>query len=95
MMDIRKKMPAQTWSKKRKFENEGKPATVKPDTDNIVKLYLDALNGFAYNDDNQITSLIVQKRYDWTDLVKVVIEEDGGFNIFQYVGEYLMGLIKG
>ena len=91
LMDIRKKMPANSWSKKRKYENEGKPSTVKPDVDNIEKLYLDALNGVAYDDDNQVTALIVQKRYDWTDSVTVIIEEDGGFNLVQFIKEHLLG----
>ena len=36
---------------------------IKPDADNIAKIILDALNGVAYNDDKQVTDLIVRKRY--------------------------------
>ncbi len=36
---------------------------VKPDGDNIAKLMLDALNGYAYTDDSCVVSLTVSKRY--------------------------------
>lgn len=35
--------------------------TAKPDIDNIAKLVMDALNGVAWADDSQVTSLICQK----------------------------------
>ena len=35
--------------------------TKKPDVDNIAKNVLDALNGLAWSDDSQITSLSVKK----------------------------------
>ena len=37
--------------------------TKKPDIDNIAKVVMDALNGLAYDDDNQVTDLIAHKRY--------------------------------
>ena len=37
--------------------------TTKPDTDNIAKICLDALNGIAYHDDAQIVELQVSKLY--------------------------------
>lgn len=33
----------------------------KPDTDNVAKLVLDALNGIAYEDDTQVVKLVVSK----------------------------------
>lgn len=36
---------------------------VKPDLDNVAKAILDAMNGFAWKDDNQITDLTIRKRY--------------------------------
>lgn len=40
---------------------------VKPDADNIAKAILDSLNGLAFNDDNQVVKLQVDKRYAVTD----------------------------
>ena len=37
------------------------PDTHKPDADNIAKIVLDALNGVAWLDDAQVTSLTVVK----------------------------------
>ena len=37
--------------------------TGKPDLDNIVKLFCDAMNGVVYDDDKQIVSLTVSKFY--------------------------------
>ena len=39
------------------------PHTGKPDVDNIAKADADALNGVAYADDTQITTLAITKRY--------------------------------
>ena len=36
---------------------EAEPDTGKPDTDNIAKLVMDALNGVAWHDDSQVTKL--------------------------------------
>lgn len=49
--------------------------TKKPDIDNIAKIILDALNKFAYKDDNQITDLKVVKKYNRTPKVIIEIEE--------------------
>lgn len=40
---------------------ESEPFTCKPDLDNIAKLVMDALNGIAWADDAQVTSLSVSK----------------------------------
>lgn len=45
--------------------------TTKPDTDNIAKICLDALNGIAYHDDAQIVELQVSKLY--SDEPRVVV----------------------
>lgn len=37
----------------------GAPDLKTPDADNVAKLFCDALNGVAYKDDRQITSLLV------------------------------------
>lgn len=47
----------------------------KPDADNITKIICDALNGVAYADDKQITSLTIDKVYSLEPKVIVEIEE--------------------
>lgn len=37
--------------------------TKKPDVDNVIKIVLDALNGFAWHDDAQVVDLSVSKIY--------------------------------
>ena len=49
--------------------------TVKPDADNCAKSVLDALNGVAYRDDNQIVDLIVRKFYTEIPCVKVIVSD--------------------
>lgn len=53
----------------------GAPATYehtsKPDVDNCAKFILDCLNGLAWQDDTQITSLQVTKMYSEYDETKV------------------------
>ena len=46
-------------SRPKKVESE--PDNFKPDVDNIGKIFLDALNGVAYEDDKQVTILCVTK----------------------------------
>lgn len=46
----------------------------KPDTDNIAKICLDALNGIAYPDDSQITTLLVMKYYSEEPRVEITLE---------------------
>lgn len=47
----------------------------KPDIDNIVKAVLDAMNGFAYKDDTQITKIEVEKLYGDVEKLYIKIEE--------------------
>ena len=67
----------QSTSKKKSVEMlEGKISpTKKPDIDNIAKSILDALNKFVFKDDNQVTKLIVEKKYSKVEKVYVKIEE--------------------
>ena len=56
------KLPNNISKKKAKeMLNESISPTKKPDIDNIAKSILDALNKFVFNDDNQITKLLIQK----------------------------------
>jgi len=47
----------------------------KPDLDNIAKIILDALNGLAYEDDKQIISLHIEKKYGTEANVNVMLKE--------------------
>lgn len=49
--------------------------TVKFDVDNITKVVLDALNKIAFDDDKQVTRLVVDKRYSDIPEVRVSITE--------------------
>lgn len=67
-------VPKSYSNKRRKWCLAGseKP-TVKPDTDNIAKVFCDALNGLAYMDDKQIIKLTVTKEYGEDAGVEVTI----------------------
>lgn len=49
--------------------------THKPDIDNISKIVLDGLNGLAWLDDSQVSSMIVEKHYGEEDKVIIELEE--------------------
>jgi Holliday junction resolvase RusA-like endonuclease len=49
--------------------------TKKPDIDNVVKVYADALNETAYHDDTQIVSIICDKYYSDEPRVEVTLED--------------------
>lgn len=49
--------------------------TKKPDTDNLAKCVLDALNNTAYDDDSAISVLRIEKRYGERPKVIIDIEE--------------------
>lgn len=69
-----------SYSKKRREAclNYKELPTKKPDSDNIIKAVLDALNGSAYEDDSQIVQVMCQKYYSATGAhVKVQIGEVG------------------
>ena len=48
--------------------------TKKPDSDNIIKIILDALNGVAYRDDSQICRVYFEKMYAEIPETKVLIK---------------------
>lgn len=48
----------------------------KPDTDNLAKFIMDALNGVYYKDDSQVYQLSVLKRYGDEDSVRVQLDYD-------------------
>lgn len=69
-------IPKSTSKKKKQkmIDGEIRP-TKKPDTDNIAKIILDALNGIAYHDDAQVVSLSVRKYYSEEPRVEVVLSD--------------------
>lgn len=69
------KEPASYLGKKRYNELLGTYCNIKPDTDNVVKAVLDALNGLAYEDDKNVVELYAQKRYATESSVVVRLYE--------------------
>ena len=68
----------QSWpqSKKAKALSEMIVPEVKPDLDNIIKCVTDALNGTAYQDDKQITSIRAEKHYSPMPRVEVELWQE-------------------
>jgi len=62
-------------TKENKLLNKLRP-NKKPDADNTLKLVADALNGVAYTDDQQITTMYCTKRYDKQSRLEIFIAED-------------------
>lgn len=48
----------------------------KPDIDNVLKAVLDALNGFAYDDDRQVVSVTCRKFYAAQGYIRIGIREE-------------------
>ena len=46
----------------------------RPDLDNYCKLVLDACNGYLWQDDSQIVSLVAKKQYDTPPRIEIEIE---------------------
>lgn len=49
--------------------------TKKPDVDNIAKSILDAMNGFVFKDDNQVSKIGVEKRFALEEKAVITVEE--------------------
>lgn len=67
--------PPESLSHKKFKALVGAPHIHRPDVDNIAKAILDALNGLAYKDDNQVSDLYIKKRYGVEDRIVVILEE--------------------
>ena len=52
------------------------PTSRNGDVDNVAKSILDALNGLVYEDDCQVTTLIIHKKYGVDPYVVVRFDED-------------------
>lgn len=67
-------IPASISNRKRKLMECGElRPTKKPDIDNVVKVYADALNHLAYHDDAQIVEISCEKHYSSEPRVEVRI----------------------
>ena len=70
----------QSYSKKRSkacLDGSERPCKA-PDTDNIMKAFLDAMNKVVYDDDSQVVSLHGTKVYGTIGMVEVLVKEDIG-----------------
>ena len=68
-----------SWSKKKRAQAENGeivPLSRNGDVDNIAKSILDALNGFAYEDDCQVVRLKITKSYSMKPYAKVWLMEE-------------------
>lgn len=68
-----------SWSNKKHIaaeRGEIVPTSRNGDVDNYAKCILDALNGLMYEDDSQVTTLYVTKKYGNDPYALVRIEED-------------------
>lgn len=52
-----------SWSGVKQERHEGRYRPKTPDTDNIEKIYFDAMNGMIWEDDKQVVDCRVQKLY--------------------------------
>ncbi len=52
-----------SWSKKKKENYKNIPHITKSDLDNMIKQYLDCMNGIVYRDDSLVTSIVATKMY--------------------------------
>ena len=68
----------QSYPKKRRDAclNGLERPTKKPDADNILKAFFDAMNGIVYKDDCQIVSIHATKNYGPVGMVEVMVKED-------------------
>lgn len=72
-------IPKGTSNKKRQQMIDHKIGhTKKPDIDNVIKIVMDALNGVAYADDNQITSVIADKWYSEQPRLEISLYQQTG-----------------
>lgn len=69
-------IPKSMTKKNRQLIYEGKlHPTKKPDLDNVAKIILDSLNKIAFDDDSQVTRLIVEKHFSDEPRVEVTLRE--------------------
>lgn len=66
-----------SWSKKRIIEalSSGEPPQGPGDLDNIAKSILDAINGVIFEDDKQVSRLVVRREYAELDAFHLLVRE--------------------
>lgn len=69
------KKPASYLGIKKYNKLLGKYCNIKPDTDNVVKAVLDALNGVAYADNKNVVEIYAVKKYSTESSVVVRLYE--------------------
>jgi len=75
---VRQEIP-KSWSKKKRLRAESGeivPLSRNGDIDNIAKSIMDALNGYAYEDDCQVTTLVITKIYAVQPGADITLRED-------------------
>ena len=65
----------ESFSKKKRVALDGAYHVKRPDTDNLLKAFKDALNGTLYRDDSQISSLYAKKLYSFTPRIEFEIRK--------------------
>lgn len=88
--------PKSHYRTARGHEDELKPdapvvPTKAPDLDNLVKTVKDALNGVAWEDDSQVTTLIATKEYGQTSFWRISVMYDDHHSVYERGGPYDMG----
>lgn len=77
-IDIFYEIP-KSYTKKRKTEIYDSDYQIRPsvrgDIDNVAKSILDGMNGICFKDDIQVAELIVNKRFDVSAGVSVLVKE--------------------
>lgn len=72
-------IPKNTSKKRRKLKNDKQILpTKRPDFDNLTKSITDALNGLAFEDDNQIVEAHIYKYY--SDVPRAVVKIEAVFD---------------
>ena len=66
---------ATTKVEKEKMLKGERSPTKKPDIDNIGKVVLDALNKVAFKDDNQVSKILIEKKFAEEEKLEVKIYE--------------------
>ena len=61
-------------SKKKQDELSEQWHIKRPDVDNLVKGVKDALNGYVYKDDSQVSQLFTTKKYSKTPRIEISIK---------------------